>query len=89
MEHIYGYIYIFYSDKNCTKAIISKYGILSPMIRVRSLYFGAHGSFDYNANLLINVAKAIFQEKRDTIPGFILDDSEDELRETPCPRPSN
>ena len=83
MEHIYGYIYIFYSDKNCTKAndvldIIANYGILTPMIHVRSTYYGAHGSSDYNASLQINVAKAIFEEKRDAILGFILDDSEDE-----------
>ena len=48
------------------------------MIHIRRIYFGAHGSSDYNTSVQINVAKAIFQTERDIIPDIILDDSEDE-----------
>src|SRR6266568_6903552 len=42
----------FYSDKKCIKTIdgldiVSKYGELTPMINIRSIYFGSHGTSDY------------------------------------------
>ena len=65
----------FYSDKKCTKSlngldIVSKFGELSPMIHLRSIYFGSHGTSDYNCSLQLYIVKAIFQEKQDLIPDF-------------------
>src|SRR6266581_916778 len=73
----------FYSDKKCTKSIngldiVKKYGELTPMIQIRSIYFGSHGSSDYNCSLQINIAKAIFIEKQNIVPDFILDDTDNE-----------
>src|SRR6266496_4131199 len=73
----------FYSDKKCTKSIngldiVKKYGELTPMIQIRSIYFGSHGTSDYNCSLQINIAKAIFKEKQNIIPDFILDDTDNE-----------
>src|SRR5467141_1415653 len=73
----------FYSDKKCSKTIdgldiVSKYGELTPMINIKSIYFGTHGSSDYNCSLQIYIAKAIFKEKQNIIPDFNLVDSEEE-----------
>src|SRR6266581_8136785 len=73
----------FYSDKKCTKSIdgldlVSKYGELTPMIHLRSIYFGAHGTSDYNCSLQINIAKAIFKEKQNIVPDFTSDGSDNE-----------
>src|SRR6266568_2051370 len=73
----------FYSDKKCTKTmdgldIVSKYGELTPMINIRSIYFGAHGSSDYNCSVQINIAKAIFKEKQNIVPDFTFDGSDNE-----------
>src|SRR6266496_4966374 len=73
----------FYSDKKCTKTIdgldiVSKYGELTPMIHLRSIYFGSHGTSDYNSSLQISIAKAIFQEKKNITPEFNFDDSDNE-----------
>ena len=73
----------FYSDKKCTKSIngldiVKKYGELTPMIQIRSIYFGSHGSSDYNCSLQISIAKAIFQEKKNITPDFNFDDSDNE-----------
>src|SRR6266496_1701400 len=58
--------------------IVSKYGELTPMINIRSIYFGAHGSSDYNCSLQSNIAKAIFKEKQNIIPDFTFDGSDNE-----------
>src|SRR6266496_670054 len=70
----------FYSDNKCTKTIdiVSKYGELTPMINIRSIYFGAHGTSYYNCSLQINIAKAIFKEKQNIVPDFNFDDSDNE-----------
>ena len=73
----------FYSDKKCTQAInaldiVSKFGELTPMIHIRNIYFGAHGTSEYNCSLQINIAKAVFKVKENTAPDFNLDDSESE-----------
>ena len=73
----------FYSDKKCSKTIdgldiVSRYGQLTPMIHIKSLYFGTHGSSDYNCSLQINIAKAIFKGKQNIIPDFILDDTDND-----------
>src|SRR6266496_6114970 len=73
----------FYSDKKCTKTIdgldlVSKYGELTPMIHLRSIYFGAHGSSDYKCSLQIIIAKAIFKEKQNIVPDFTFDGSDNE-----------
>ena len=73
----------FYSDKKCTKSIdgldlVSKYGELTPMIHLRSIYFGSHGTSDYNCSIQINIAKAIFHEKQNITPDFNFDDSDNE-----------
>src|SRR5258708_2692361 len=73
----------FFSDKKCSQAIdgldiVSKYGELTPMINVKSIYFGSHGTSDYNCSLQINLAKAIFQEKQNRIPDFNFDEGEEE-----------
>src|SRR6266496_2417162 len=73
----------FYSDKKCTKSIdgldlVSKYGELTPMIHLRSIYFGSHGSSDYKCSLQIIIAKAIFQEKKNITPDFTFDGSDNE-----------
>src|SRR6266581_912845 len=73
----------FYSDKKCIKTIdgldiVSKYGELTPMINIRSIYFGSHGTSDYNCSLQINIAKAIFKEKQNIVPDFTFDDSDNE-----------
>jgi len=72
----------FYSNEKCTKNIygldiVSKYGSLTPMVHLRSIYFGAHGNTEYNASLQINIVKAIFQEKQSSIPDFALLDGSD------------
>src|SRR6266581_4176250 len=69
--------------KKCTKSIngldiVKKYGELTPMIQIRSIYFGSHGSSDYNCSLQINIAKAIFKEKQNIVPDFNFDDSDNE-----------
>src|SRR6266496_3334682 len=73
----------FYSDKKCTKSIngldiVKKYGELTPMIQIRSIYFGSHGTSDYNSSLQISIAKAIFHEKQNITPDFNFDDSDNE-----------
>src|SRR6266496_5102602 len=73
----------FYSDKKCTKSIngldiVKKYGELTPMIQIRSIYFGLHGSYDYKCSFQINIAKAIFIEKKNITPDFNFDDSDNE-----------
>ncbi len=73
----------FYSDKKCTNSIngldiVKKYGELTPMIQIRSIYFGSHGTSDYNSSLQISIAKAIFQEKQNITPDFNFDDSDNE-----------
>jgi len=72
----------FFTDKKCTmsinvKDIISKYGNLTPMIHLRSIYFGSHGNTDFNASLQINIVKAIFQKIEANEPNFNFNDSDD------------
>jgi len=76
----------FYSDKKCTQTInaldiVSKFGELTPMIHLRSIYFGSHGTSDYNCSLQISIAKAVFEVKENLTPDFNLDDSESEEEE--------
>ena len=76
----------FYSDKKCTKSIngldlVSKYGSVTPMLHLRSIYFGAHGSSDYNASFQIYIVKAIFEEKQSLTPNFKFDDTDNEYEE--------
>ena len=73
----------FYSDKKCTKSIygldiISKFGDLTSLIHLWSIYHGAHGTSEYNSSFQINVAKVIFQQRASNIPDIILDTSEEE-----------
>lgn len=72
----------FYFNKECTKSInaldiVSKYGSMTPMIYLRSIYFGGHGSSEYSANFQINVVKAIFNELQSYIPDFNIDEEEE------------
>jgi len=76
----------FYSDNKCSKTIngldiVTTYGELTPMIHVRSLYFGAHGSTDYNCSLQINLAQAIFKETQSNIPAMSIDSEEEQEQE--------
>src|SRR5882757_4538339 len=76
----------FYSDNKCSKTIngldiVTTYGELTPMIHVRSLYFGAHGSTEYNCSLQINLAQAIFKETQSNIPAMSIDSEEEEEQE--------
>jgi len=73
----------FYSDKKCLKTInavdiISKFGYLTPMIHLRSIYYGSHGSTEYNASFQIHIVKAIFEEKPSNIPNFDNEYEEDD-----------
>ena len=77
----------FYTDKKQTKTIdgldlIKKYGELTPMIHIKSLYFGNHGgSSDFNCSLQINIVKAIFLEKQNIIPDFVFNETDSEEEE--------
>src|SRR5258708_5981145 len=80
---------LYKNDKKQTKTIdglelIKKYGELTPMIHIKSLYFGNHGgSSDFNCSIQINIIKAIFLEKQNIIPDFVFNetDSEEETEE--------
>ena len=74
---------MFYSDKMCRKSIngldlVSKFGTLTPMIHLRSIYFGAHGTLEYNASFQLNIVKAVFQEKLSSLPNFTFEEEEEE-----------
>lgn len=76
----------FYSDKKCKHAIsgqsiIRKFGTLSPTIHLKSIYFGSHGSSEFNASFQITVAKAIFEEKVPYEPECSDSDEEEEEEE--------
>ena len=73
----------FFSDKKQSKSIngldlIKKRGELTPMIHIRSLYFGNHGSSDFNCSIQINIIKAIFLEKQNTFPDFVFNETDSE-----------
>jgi len=73
----------FHSNKKCNifingLDIVSKYGTLRrPMIHLKHIYFGDHGTTDYNASLKIYINYAIFEVEKDSRPESILDDSDD------------
>ena len=76
----------FYSNKKCTQSIngldlVFKYGSVTPMLYLRSIYFGAHGSSEYNASFQIYIVKDIFEEKQSSIPDFKFDDTDNEYEE--------
>jgi len=63
----------FYVDSKYKKAIngldiVSKIGDLTPMIHLRSIYFGSHGDSEYNASLQIIFTQAKFEEKQSNEP---------------------
>jgi len=73
----------FYSNNKQTESLdgldtVSKYGTLTPMIHIRSIYHGAHGSTDYNASIQTFIAKAIFKEKPSSTPDLIVEDDDEE-----------
>src|SRR5271163_3520515 len=80
----------FYSDKKCTKSIdgldlVRKFGSLTPMLHLKFIYFGAHGTSEYNASLQMYISKALFIKKpRLIIPELTWsdDDEEDEDDDT-------
>jgi len=61
--------------------IVSLCGSVTPMIYIRNIYHGSHGSTDYNASIQINVVKIIFEEKPNLIPDYVFDDDEEEEEE--------
>src|SRR5271163_377730 len=79
----------FYSNKKCTESIdgldlVGKFGSLTPMLHLKSIYFGAHGTSEYNASFQIYISKALFIEKqRFIIPELTWsDDTDDEDDDT-------
>src|SRR5258708_27170573 len=73
----------FYSDKKQTKSIngldlIKKYGELTPMIHIKSLYFGNHGLSNFTCSIQVNIVKAIFLEKQNTFPDFVFNETDSE-----------
>ena len=50
--------------------IISKPGLLTPMIRILRIYFGAHGNTNYGASIQIEVPKLLFKHLSSNVPNF-------------------
>ena len=50
--------------------IISKPGLLTPMIRIMRIYFGAHGNTNYGASIQIEVPKLLFKHLSSNVPDF-------------------
>jgi len=70
---------LFYPNKKQTETIngldiVHQYGSVTPMIHIRNIYHGNHGSTDYNPSIQINIVKALFKEKPFLIPDFIFDE---------------
>jgi len=71
----------FYVDNKYKKAIngldiVSKIGDLTPMIYLRSIYFGSHGDSEYNSSLQIIVTQAKIKEKQSNEPDYVLEDTD-------------
>jgi hypothetical protein len=63
----------FYKSQNKEikpESIISKFGDLTPMIQIQNVYYGPHGTSEYNASIKIVVVKALFVVKESNIPDF-------------------
>ena len=50
--------------------VISKPGLLTPMICIKRIYFGAHGNTNYGASIQIEVSKLLFKHLSSNVPDF-------------------
>ena len=50
--------------------IISKPGLLTPMIRIMKIYFGSYDSTNYGASMQIEVPKLLFKHLSSNVPDF-------------------
>ena len=50
--------------------IISKPGLLTPMICIKRIYFGAHGNTNYGASIQIEVSKLLFKHLSSNVLDF-------------------
>ena len=56
--------------------IISKPGLLTPMIRIMKIYFGAHGNTNCGASIQSEVPKLLFKHLSSNVPDFPDEDFE-------------
>ena len=50
--------------------VISKPGLLTPIIRIMRIYFGAHGNRNYGASIQIEAPKLLFKHLSSNVPDF-------------------
>jgi hypothetical protein len=68
----------------CTKEVlnphdvISKPGLLTPMICIKRIYFGAHGNTNYGASIQIEVPKLLFKHLFNNVPDFPDEEFDDD-----------
>src|SRR6266536_2544969 len=54
--------------------VVSKLGMLRPMVHVHKIYFGSHEKSGYNASIQVKLVKAYFQQISSELPDFPLSD---------------
>jgi hypothetical protein len=54
--------------------VISKPGLITPMIHIKRIYFGAHGNTNYGASIQIEVSKLLFKHLSSNVPDFPVED---------------
>src|SRR6266536_4584950 len=54
--------------------VVSRLGLIRPMIYVQKIYFGSHGNSGYNASIQVRLVKANFQQISSELPDFPLSD---------------
>ncbi len=56
--------------------VVSKLGMLRPMVHIKKIYFGSHGNSGYNASIQVKLVKAYFQQMSSDLPDFPSSDDE-------------